>query len=184
MIDGFEFVPILIGAEEATRLFRILLDETPWKQYPAGFGKPRPRLESWHGDPEAEYASYNRGMKPLPWTDALLCIRESAQRATGAQFNGVLLNLYRNEQDSVSPHSDDEPEFGVNPVIASVSLGATRRFVLRNKTDKSKHTLHLTHGSLVVMRGSSQLLWTHEVPKEKTPRTARVNLTFRRILNG
>jgi alkylated DNA repair dioxygenase AlkB len=178
--DGFELTPDFIPPDEATRLFRILRLETPWQQFVGGFGKLRPRLESWHGT--AEYASYNRGMRPNPWTPTLLEILGMVRLKTGPDFNGVLLNLYRNEHDNVGAHSDDEPEFGINPVVPSVSFGETRRFILRNKATKERQILLLTHGSLVVMSGPSQSMWTHEVPKEKKPCGERINLTFRRIL--
>jgi alkylated DNA repair dioxygenase AlkB len=179
---SIEHTPDFLNASEATRLLDLLRLETSWQQFKAGFGQLRPRLEAWYGDAGAKYASYNRGMSPLPWTDALLSLRAKVSKATGATFNGVLLNLYRNERDSVAPHADNEPEFGVNPVIASVSLGATRRFVLRHNRTSKTRTIGLTHGSLLVMAGNTQSQYTHAVPKESTPRTERINLTFRRIL--
>jgi alkylated DNA repair dioxygenase AlkB len=182
--EDFRFTPDFIPPEEATRQFNILLRETPWQQFKAGYGKLRPRLESWHGSEGAVYASYNHGMKPLPWTPTMLEILGLVGQKTGLSFNGVLLNLYRNEHDSVDAHSDDDPEFGINPVIPSVSLGETRRFILRNKADWSKRILNLTHGSLLVMGGRSQSEWTHEVPKEKRVCQPRINLTFRRIIES
>jgi alkylated DNA repair dioxygenase AlkB len=161
------YVPDFLLLEEATRFYNILLKEIPWKQFTGSYGKPRPRLESWHGDADAVYGSYNRGMQPQPWTAALLEIRRAVEEFTGLSFNGVLLNLYRNERDSVDAHSDDEPEFGENPTIPSVSLHETRRFILRNIATKEKRVMHPAHGSLIVMRGDCQFAWTHEVPKER-----------------
>jgi alkylated DNA repair dioxygenase AlkB len=154
VVDGFDVPPDLIPPDEATRLLRIVRQETPWQQFVGGFGKLRPRLESWHGT--AEHASYNRGMRPKPWTPALLEILGMVRLKTGMDFNSVLLNLYRDEHDSVDAHSDDEPEFGINPTIPSVSLGETRRFIFRNKATKERHILLLTHGSLVVMSGPAR----------------------------
>ena len=178
-----EYRADFLSPNKATELFDLLRRETPWQQFKAGFGQLRPRLEAWYGDVGAKYLSYNRGMMPLPWTDALLSLRETVSEATGATFNGALLNLYRNERDSVAPHADNEPEFGVNPVIASVSLGAARRFVLRHNSTGKMRTIVLAHGSLVVMAGTTQAQYTHAVPKETSPRTERINLTFRRILD-
>jgi len=158
------------------------LTDIPWEQHKSGYGRMRPRLESWHGDAGAVYASYNGGMQPRPWTPALMEIKALVEEATGLRYNGVLLNLYRNQHDSVDKHSDDDPEFGPNPTIASVSLGAERRFVVRSKTTREKRTLRLTHGSLLVMSGNSQANYRHEVPKEKAACAERINLTFRRIL--
>jgi alkylated DNA repair dioxygenase AlkB len=181
---SLEYTPDFLNPDEATRLFDLLRRETAWQQFRAGFGQPRPRLEAWYGDSGAKYASYNRGMEPLPWTDALLTLRAKVSEATGATFNGVLLNLYRNERDSVAPHADNEPEFGVNPVIASVSLGTTRRFVLRHNSTGKTRTINHAHGSLLVMAGNTQTQYTHAVPKETSTRTERLNLTFRHIINA
>jgi alkylated DNA repair dioxygenase AlkB len=100
----------------------------------------------------------------------------------GVTFNSVLLNFYRNGRDAMGWHSDDEPELGMNPVIASVNLGATRRFMLRYKTDHQfKYELELQHGSLLIMRGALQHFWQHQVPKTNRPLPSRINLTFRVI---
>lgn len=121
-------------------------------------------------------------MEPEAWTPPHLEIKAAIERETGAVFNSVLLNLYRNGQDGVAWHSDDEPELGPEPVIASVSFGATRRFQLRHKTRKDlKHEFALTHGSLLVMRGPTQQHWDHQVPKTARPVEPRINLTFRAI---
>jgi alkylated DNA repair dioxygenase AlkB len=183
-MGNFEFTPDFIPPEDASRLFAILLRETPWCQHTGGFGKKRPRLESWHGDAGVVYTSYNRGMQPVPWTPTLLEIKEMVERKTRFGFNGVLLNLYRDQNDSVSKHSDDEPEFGTNPTIASISLGETRRFIVRGKQSKSKRAFMLTSGSLLVMSGDSQSAYIHEIPKEKSPCGSRINLTFRKIIEA
>jgi alkylated DNA repair dioxygenase AlkB len=176
------YIPDFLTPEEATRLYNTLLKEIPWKQFTGNFGKPRPRLESWHGDADAVYGSYNGGMRPQPWTPALLEIRRKVEEFAGLSTNGVLANLYRDERDSVDAHSDDEPEFGENPTIPSLSLNEVRRFILRNIITKEKLVMNPAHGSLIVMRGDCQSAWTHQVPKEKSHRNPRINLTFRRIL--
>jgi alkylated DNA repair dioxygenase AlkB len=175
------YIPNFILPEEATRLYEILYREIPWKQFMGNFGKFRPRLESWHGDADAVYGSYNGGMRPQPWTPVLLEIRKPVEEFTSLSLNGVLLNLYRDEHDSVAAHSDDEPEFGHNPTIASLSFNETRRLIFRNIATKEKHVMNLAHGSLLVMRGDCQSAWTHEVQKELSHRHARINLTFRRM---
>ena len=117
--------------------------------------------------------------EPLPWTAELKALCEEVSVATGARFNSVLLNLYRDGEDSVSWHRDDEPELGRDPVIASVSLGATRRFKLRDLATKETHDLELTDGTLLQMSGPSQREWEHCVPKTKRPVGERINLTYR-----
>jgi alkylated DNA repair dioxygenase AlkB len=188
-MDNISYSLDLLSEDEATMQFDALRHQTPWRQYKGGFGKPRPRLEAWYGDAGARYASYNHGMEPLPWTPTLLSLRAKVSEATGATFNGVLLNLYRTERDSVDWHADDEPEFGREPVIASVSLyeypvtdSEARRFVLRHTSTGRKQTIHLAHGSLLVMAGDTQAQYEHSVPKETSPRPERINLTFRRII--
>lgn len=153
---SIEYKHNFLRPDVATKIFEQLPSETAWKQFKGGFGHARPRKEAWYGDMGVKYASYNKGMEPLPWTDTLASLRERVSDATGATFNGVLLNLYRNEKDSVAPHADDEPEFGINPLIASVSLGASRRFVLRHNDTGETRTIELVHGSLLVMAGTTQ----------------------------
>jgi alkylated DNA repair dioxygenase AlkB len=143
----------------------------------------QPRLSAWHGDAGARYSYSGVMLEPHRWTDTLLRIKEDVEHATGQRFNSVLLNLYRNEGDSVGWHSDNETELGSRPVIASLSLGETRRFKLRHKTRKDQKTisLALTDGSLLVMSGTTQKFWRHAIDKEREPKDARINLTFRNI---
>ena len=122
--------------------------------------------------------------EPLPWTEALAEIKDAAEAASGVEFNGVLLNRYRSGQDSMGWHADDEPEFGDDPVIASVSFGGSRTFQLKHKRRKElKGSIELTHGSLLVMRGGTQANWVHQVPKTAKAVRERLNLTFRRIVS-
>ena len=122
-------------------------------------------------------------MDPDPWTETLLEIKSRVDREAQVRFNSVLLSLYRNGNDSLSWHQDDEPELGQDPVIASVSFGATRSFQFRYKPDKNvnKVSVDLTHGSLLIMKGPTQRFWMHQVPKTSKPVDPRINLTFRVI---
>ncbi len=180
------FDPLLFAPGEADRLFLALRDTTPWRQESIKlYGReiPLPRLTAWHGDGGVTYRYSGIANDPVPWTPALLEIKAAVERAAGAAFNGVLLNRYRTGLDGVAWHSDDEPEFGDDPVIASVSFGAARRFQLRHKARKElRAEVTLTHGSLLVMRGPTQRHWAHQVPKTKKPVGERINLTFRLVV--
>lgn len=163
----------------------ILWQNIPWRQDRIQmYGKQLllPRFSSWHGDADNAYTYSGIRLQPNPWNNALSWLRDQLLRLTEVQFNSVLLNLYRNGEDHISWHRDNEPELGKNPVIASVNLGATRRFLLRRKDDpQQKIELPLMHGSLLVMSGALQQYWEHSVPKETRVRECRVNLTFRVI---
>lgn len=141
-----------------------------------------PRFSAWYGDEGKSYTYSGLKLNPHPWNDLLQGIREAVEQQTGCAFNSVLLNWYRDGTDSMGWHADDEPELGPNPVIASVNLGASRRFLLRRKDDhQCKWELTLTHGSLLLMRGRMQHFWQHAIPKEKKITSLRINLTFRTI---
>jgi len=143
---------------------------------------PVPRLVAWYGDAEASYRYSGLTHQPLPWTPLLAQIRAQVEQAVGQPLNGVLLNYYRDGQDSMGWHSDDEAELGANPLIASLNLGGTRRFDLRRKgSNRIEHSLPLQHGSLLVMRGPTQHHWQHQVAKTRSPCAPRLNLTFRLI---
>lgn len=149
------------------------------------FGKTmlQPRLLAWYGDPDAHYRYSGKTHTPLPWTDHLLALKARVEDATGARFNSVLANLYRDHSDSMGLHADDEPELGAQPVIASLSLGATRVFRLKHRHDRrvAPLKLPLVSGSLLVMAGDTQQNWKHEVPKQRVPCGPRINLTFRYV---
>jgi len=180
--------PAAFETVEAGELFAGLRHGIDWQQEEiAIFGarRPVPRLVAWHGDPAAHYTYSGTAHSPRSWTPPLQRVRELTERLTGATFNAVLLNLYRDGRDGMGWHSDDEPELGPAPVIASVSLGATRRFCLRHRRRKAlKLDLSLGHGSLLLMAGSTQRHWVHAVPKTSRPVGERINLTFRRVLPG
>lgn len=172
-----------LGAPNERVLAR-LIEETPWQSETiVMWGKEMlsPRLVAWYGDPGTSYFYSGIDHRPAPWSPLLAELRSRVEAASGARFNSVLLNYYRGERDSVAMHADDEKELGPEPVIASLSLGETRTFVMRHKTDRSQKTrkLVLESGSLLVMRGATQRCWLHGVPKEKNPCGPRVNLTFR-----
>ena len=176
-------------SEIAGNLLRELAEEIPWVQNKIKFyGKESlvPRLESWHGDEGMSYTYSGIRMDAKPWTQNLLIIKESIEPIAKTTFNSVLINYYRDGKDRVAWHSDDEKELGKNPVIASVSLGAERKFKLRHKKYKEnqlQHEISLRNGSLLLMSGSTQHYWLHEIPRTAKPIGPRINLTFRVIKN-
>ncbi|NVJ66595.1 MAG: alpha-ketoglutarate-dependent dioxygenase AlkB [Gammaproteobacteria bacterium] len=166
-------------------VFEELMEQIQWQTETiriAGIERVVPRLTAWYGDKGADYYYSGVRHKPYAWSLQLLVIKEQLKQLIGHSFNSALCNLYRNGQDSVAWHSDDEPELGENPLIASVSLGATRRFELKHKTDKLKHKIDLTSGSLLVMQGTMQQHWLHQIPKEPAVQEPRINITFRTII--
>lgn len=169
---------------DADRLFSSLRREIPWEAEKIKlFGREVsvPRLVSWHGDPEASYVYSGVRHEPKPWTPALRKLEPRVEAAAEAAFNSVLANLYRSGADGMSWHADDERELGPEPVIASVSLGAPRVFRLKRRDGSAKLDLPLPHGSLLIMKGATQELWLHSVPKTARPVGERINLTFRWI---
>lgn len=163
-----------------------LIVETPWKSETITlFGKAvlQPRLTAWYGDPGLNYSYSGIRLTPKYWTDTLLELRECVEKASDASFNSVLLNYYRDNNDSMGMHSDNEAELGSDPVIASLSLGEERVFVLKHKrrSDLKSIKLPLPDASLLVLKGSTQSNWRHGILKEPTPCGPRVNLTFRQI---
>lgn len=181
------YFPHAFSAGEADALLEYCLLRLPWRQDSLTIAGKRvaiPRLQNWFGDPEAHYSYSGLALTPLPWTAQMLQVRDRAEVIAGQSFNAVLANYYRNGRDSVGWHSDDERELGPQPVIASVSLGATRVFEMRHRYDKSLKTLRLplTHGSVLVMKGETQQFWRHQLPKDEEITQPRVNLTFRKIL--
>jgi alkylated DNA repair dioxygenase AlkB len=180
--------PALLSQTDGDQWFATLKSSIQWQQdwiKIAGKTIPIPRLTAWYGDRNTTYTYSGITMVPHPWIDPLLHIKSTIETLAHTCFNSVLLNLYRDGNDSVAWHSDDEPELGRNPVIASLSLGGSRRFMLRHKHDKAlTHTLELTHGSGLLMQGSTQHYWLHQVPKTAKPVDPRINLTFRTILRS
>ncbi len=172
--------------EAAYQLFQTLRDGIAWRTERiqiVGRWYDQPRLVAWFGDANARYTYSGLTLAPEPWPSALAVVRARLMDEVGVPFNSVLCNCYRDGRDSMGLHADDEPELGKNPTIASLSLGATRRFALRHKRDKSARLdLDLTGGSLLVIGGTTQHFWRHGVPKRQSIVGARINLTFRRIV--
>jgi alkylated DNA repair dioxygenase AlkB len=171
---------------ESDHFFEKLLTQTNWRQDKIRmYGKQidLPRLTAWHGDPGKNYSYSGISMQPDAWTEPLLQVKRRVDSAAGVRFNSVLLSLYRTGQDGLSWHQDNEPELGENPVIASVSFGDVRSFQFKHKYKKELRTvsIDLTHGSLLIMRGTTQQFWVHQVPKTSRPVRPRINLTFRVI---
>lgn len=170
-------------AEQA--FFETLREEVCWQQDKiliAGNWLPIPRLQAWYGDPGARYKYSGLSLEPNNWTPTLYELKQLVELQSATFFNSVLLNLYRDGQDSMGWHSDDEPELGVEPVIASLSLGGDRYFSLRQKKPGSKKMkILLPSGSLLIMSGGLQVNWQHQVPKTALPVGGRINLTFRSI---
>lgn len=175
-----------LSPAEAARCLSELTIEIPWEQKEIvimGRRILQPRLVAWMGDREAVYTYSGVTNVPVAWTPRLAELRARVEEAAGVAFNSVLANLYRDEKDSMGMHADNEKELGTDPVIASLSLGAARRFQLRHAKRKSVAglDLELGGGALLIMRGTTQRFWRHGVPKEKGARGARINLTFRSI---
>jgi alkylated DNA repair dioxygenase AlkB len=170
-----------LGDQQADDLFATLKSRTPWKRETGSFGRPFPRLTAYHADPGVSYTYSGVTHPALPWPDYLLDIRQRVEEAADALFNSLLLNYYRHGDDSIGYHSDDEKELGSNPIVPSLSLGAARQFVLRHTRTKERLAIDLTHGSLLIMAGTTQHHWKHAVPKTKKPVGERINLTFRNI---
>lgn len=169
-----------IHKEEADRYYYTLLHSTPWHEYQMPMYDKvvtAPRMIAWYGEQE------EAGESALPWTPELLKLREKVEQETGKNFNAVLLNLYRNGNDSVAWHSDKEHKIGKNPSIASATFGQTRPFRFRHKADKSIGQLEVSlhHGTLLLMSGTTNTFWEHHIPKSAKEMLPRINLTFRRI---
>jgi len=174
--------------DSADGLFAALRDAIAWETHRIRlFGREvdSPRLSCWIGDPDAVYRYSGTRFEPRPWPSALRPIRERLAHESGVTFNSVLANLYRDGRDAMGWHSDDEPELGPTPVIASISLGATRRFVLKHRREPDrKLALQLVHGSLLLMAGETQRNYRHALPRTARPVGERINLTFRRVATG
>jgi alkylated DNA repair dioxygenase AlkB len=184
--------PAFLPPAEADALLAGLRDRTAWERLTIR-GHAVPRLTAFVADEGVDYAYSGVVHRGTGWTPELKAIKDRVEAATAAAgvakagFNSLLLNRYRDGRDSIGMHADDEPELGADPVVASVSLGAVRRFVLRHRdadpADPSdRREWPLAHGSLLVMAGACQTFWRHGVPKTAAPVVERINLTFRKIL--
>jgi alkylated DNA repair dioxygenase AlkB len=178
------YLPEFFPQPEADELFASLLHNIAWKQERGRFNRLFPRLTALYADPGLVY-KYSGVIYPaLPWTPELESIHRRVEAAAGAPFNSLLLNRYRDGNDSMGYHADAEPELGVNPIVPSISLGAVRRFLLRHKKKKFKKEFELGHGSLLIMAGTLQHFWVHALPKTARPVGERINLTFRKFISS
>ena len=170
---------------EANKYFNLLKKEIQWRQDNIKiFGKiyPQPRLTALYANNNKSYSYSNIKMQPITFTPTLFDIKSKIEKRLNSQFTSCLLNLYRNGQDSNCWHADNEKELGLNPVIASLSLGAERIFHMKHRNyKKEKLKINLTNGSLLVMRGKTQHHWLHQIPKTRKKVEERINLTFRII---
>ncbi len=150
------------------------------------FGKTHqiPRLQAWYADNEIEYTYSGKKLQRHNWNNLLLEIKEKIENITSFKFNSVLANLYRDGNDSMGLHSDDEKELGKKPVIASLSLGETREIYFKHKNKKLNLIIPQVSGQLIVMHGKTQEYWKHEIKKTKKIKKPRINLTFRNIITN
>ncbi len=183
--DGVvEYHGCVLPLAEANKYFRLLLDEIDWKHDELVlYGKRivTKRQVAWYGDQPFRY-SYSKSVKfALPWTPTLLALKSLVEQSSGENYNSCLLNLYHQGEVAMAWHSDDEPELKTDGAIASLSLGAERKFNFKHKTTDERVSMLLEHGSLLVMKGQTQRYWQHALPPTKTISLPRVNLTFRTI---
>lgn len=178
------YIPNYFNKAESDIFLNKLKSNIYWKQETMNmYGKQLnfPRLTAWYGDNNKPYSFSGIKLNPQPWNTELLEIKNKIEPKALVNFNSVLLNRYRNGNDSISWHTDAEKELGKNPIIASVNFGATRKFQLRHIHTKEKFEIELTHGSLLIMQGELQHFWQHQVPKTSKHVDERINLTFRVI---
>jgi len=182
--NGFCYQPGWLPEDEADRVLSTLRMELDWRQLPVKmFGReiPQPRLTAWCADTGVRYAYSGLRFGARRWHPELKRLRRALELRTGGVFNSVLANAYRNGRDSMGWHADDEPELGQEPLIASLSLGSARRFLIRPTGGGRSRHLDLEHGSLLLMQGQSQHEWQHAIPKTSRTVGWRINLTFRRV---
>lgn len=180
------YVPDFFSKQEADNYFKTIKDQTNWQHDDITvFGKTykQPRLTALFGDTNQKYSYSNITMHPEPFTSTLLDIKTKVEDFSDEKFNTLLVNLYRDGNDSNGWHADNEKELGTNPVIASVSFGEERPFYFKHRTLKNeRHKLNLEHGSLLIMKGEMQHYWLHQIAKTKRQIQPRINLTFRRLI--
>lgn len=181
-----EYHPGLFTEKECQLLLHKFIVQSPWQQKVVKMYDKEvitPRLTAWYADKETyDYTSLRRSA-PNNWTPELVLIKEKAERFANLKFNSVLLNYYRDGNDSVAWHSDNEKALGTHPVIASISFGQVRCFDIRRKTDHSeKYSIRLESGALLLMKGNLQQEWEHRIAKSTKPMKPRINLTFRVVI--
>jgi len=175
----------VFSEEEASRYYEILLNTIDWKNDEAMiFGKKivTKRKVAWYGELEFEYTYSKITKKAHLWTPELLLLKKQVEKKTGETYNSCLLNLYHNGEEGMAWHSDAEKDLKKNGAIASVSFGAERKFAFKHKQTKETVSLNLEHGSVLIMKGTTQTYWLHRLPPTKKVNEARINLTFRTIV--
>lgn len=175
----------VLSRQEATSYFDRLLQTIQWKNDEVViFGKRiiTKRKTAWYGDANYAYTYSHITREALPWTNELRELKALAGKISASTYNSCLLNLYHNGDEGMSWHSDDEDTLAENGAIASLSLGADRKFSFRHKKTKETTSLLLENGSLLVMRGETQTNWLHSLPKSKKVTQPRINLTFRLMI--
>jgi len=173
-----------LSGSETESMLVCLWQQLQWQQHEIFlFGRKvaQPRLSAWYGAPEARYRYSGLQLEPLAWHPVLLSLQEKIENRIQHKFNSVLANAYRDGNDSMGWHADDEPELGMNPLVASVSLGARRRFLVRKKGESRSSGMWLEAGSLLVMKRGCQQIYQHSLPKTRKPIGLRINLTFRQV---
>ncbi|MDA0380133.1 MAG: alpha-ketoglutarate-dependent dioxygenase AlkB [Bacteroidetes bacterium] len=180
--------PDFLSPDRADYYFKRFYTDSPWRSEKVTvFGKvyDQPRLTALYSNSPRSYSYSGLTLDSHPFHPELSALKEQLEKQVGYSFNSCLFNLYRDENDSNGWHADDEKELGELPVIASLSLGESRLFHLKHKTDKTlKRSIALEHGSLLLMAGKTQKEFKHQLPKTKKPKTARINLTFRYIFEA
>ncbi len=174
----------ILAGEQADHYLQLLLNIIEWRNDEAViFGKKiiTKRKVAWYGDKAFEYTYSNTTKHALPWTQELLELKQTVERESGETFNSCLLNLYHTGEEGMAWHSDGETDLKKNGAIASLSLGAERKFSFRHKTTAEKVELVLEHGSLLVMKDTTQTYWLHRLPPSRKISSLRINLTFRTI---
>ncbi|MDX1957301.1 MAG: alpha-ketoglutarate-dependent dioxygenase AlkB [Leptospiraceae bacterium] len=184
--DGIiEYYGIIFNKEESNHYFKVLLDSLNWLNDEAVmFGKSiiTKRKYAWYGDSEYSYSYSKRTRKANLWTSELLTLKLKIEKLASSSFNSCLLNLYHSGEEGMAWHSDDEKSLALNSTIASVSLGAERKFSFKHKKTNEANSIILENGSLLLMKGETQKHWLHCIPKTKKITTPRINLTFRTML--
>ena len=181
-----KYYPYFFTQNIGNKYFVSLKNNIEWEQdkmFMYGKDVKLPRLTAWYGESDKNYSFSGIELQPKPWIHDLISIKQNVENVVDSQFNSVLLNFYRNGQDSISWHTDAEKELGENPIIASVTFGETRRFQLKHRYNKDLKVVNidLLHGSLLLMQGETQHFWLHQIPKSKKELKERINLTFRTI---
>lgn len=177
-----EYYPNWLKTKHANDLLHYFVAQLAWQQPSLQlYGKEHkiPRLQAWYGDPNTEYEYSRLKMQPLAWDARLAKMKQACEQKCQVRFNSVLANYYRHGNDSMGMHADNEPELGEQPVIASVSLGQTRRFSFKHNQSKETQRIQLEHGSLLIMKGTTQQHWQHGINKSRTQLGPRLNFTFR-----